>query len=102
MSFVFPHFIMAAIAQVMCDVGSGRRNSTDGVWGDDSDTSDENNEEQEIIYDENPYCIVSPRAMQKMINERASCKYCNGSLTIIDVITCPVIRSSVVIYLLEH
>ena len=58
--------------------------SSDDVWGDDSDTSDESNEEQEIFYDENPYCIVSRTAMQKMINERASCKYCNGSLTIID------------------
>ena len=62
--------------------------SRDDVWGDDSDTSDESNEEQETFYDENPYCLVSRWAMQKIINEKASCKYCNGSLTIIDVITC--------------
>ena len=48
------------------------------------DISKENNDEQEILYKEIIYYILSRGAMQKMINEKAFYKYCNGSLTIID------------------
>ena len=41
------------------DTESEASYSRDDVWGDDSDTSDESNEEQETFYDENPYCLVS-------------------------------------------
>lgn len=31
--------------------------ASDDVWEDDSDKSDESNAEEEIFYEENPYCI---------------------------------------------
>ena len=50
------------------------------------DNPDKNGkEDQEILSIEDDACtFVSLQVMQKMVDERASCKYCGGSLSIIE------------------
>ena len=41
-------------------------------------------EEQKMFYEENPYWIELRGVVQQMVNEGASCKCCNDSLTFVD------------------